>query len=168
MDRSNFITSFGGHDDEPHLLIEVDGVTLDHLLPLGRAGIRSVDDVRQASQSELAEIDGISNSLAAKMKADVGGMTVDQKPGVHEPPIVRPIRPPAPRVDEDHGMLGSGPYDRSKRDDPEPDSDDGFDEEIDAFIEQLERVLSEELDETDREILRVLTEHLLENVDDAE
>ena len=41
------------------------------------AGYESVEDVQAASQEELAEVEGIGNALAARIKADVGDVEVD-------------------------------------------------------------------------------------------
>ena len=44
---------------------------------LREAGYASVEAVREASQEDLAEIEGIGNALAARIKADVGDVDVD-------------------------------------------------------------------------------------------
>ena len=157
MDRSNFIHH--GSDDEPQHLAEISGVNQMKVLKLLRAGYTSVDDVRRASQSELAEVEGIGNALAARMKADVGGMKARQSD--------------QGRATQEHKFLGV-PYDTPvwmdtlEREDflgiDESGSSDA-DDEIEAFVDQLEHVVSDEFDETDREIITILTEHLL---DDAE
>jgi len=35
--------------------------------------------VKAASQSELSQVDGVGNALAARIKADVGGLEVDEE-----------------------------------------------------------------------------------------
>nr|WP_229663827.1 50S ribosomal protein L32e [Halobellus salinus] len=46
---------------------------------LRAAGYESIDDVKAASQSELSEVDGVGNALAARIKADVGGLEVSEE-----------------------------------------------------------------------------------------
>ena len=46
---------------------------------LREAGYETVEDVKAASQSELSEVDGVGNALAARIKADVGGLEVDEE-----------------------------------------------------------------------------------------
>jgi large subunit ribosomal protein L32e len=44
---------------------------------LREAGYTSVEAVREASQEDLSEIEGIGNALAARIKADIGDVAVD-------------------------------------------------------------------------------------------
>ena len=44
---------------------------------LREAGYETVEAIREASQDDLAGIEGIGNALAARIKADVGGVEVD-------------------------------------------------------------------------------------------
>ena len=46
---------------------------------LREAGYETIEDVKAASQGELSEIDGIGNALAARIKADVGGLEVEEE-----------------------------------------------------------------------------------------
>ena len=67
-------------DDEEYTeLTDISGVGPAKAEALEAAGYESVDDVRRASQSELAEVDGIGNALAARIKADVGGLEVSEE-----------------------------------------------------------------------------------------
>jgi len=66
-------------DDEYTQLTDISGVGPAKAEALEAAGYESVDDVRRASQSELAEVDGIGNALAARIKADVGGLEVSEE-----------------------------------------------------------------------------------------
>ena len=59
------------------VLTDVAGVGESKAAVLIDAGYRTVNDLRRASRSELAEIDGIGNALAARMKADVGNEADD-------------------------------------------------------------------------------------------
>lgn len=54
------------------VLTDVAGVGEPKAQALIDAGYETVNDIQRASQSELSEIDGIGNALAARMKADVG------------------------------------------------------------------------------------------------
>ncbi|ELZ93985.1 50S ribosomal protein L32e [Haloferax mucosum ATCC BAA-1512] len=60
-------------------LEDISGVGPSKADALRDAGFESVDDVQAASQSELAEVDGIGNALAARIKADVGGLEVSEE-----------------------------------------------------------------------------------------
>ena len=46
---------------------------------LREAGYSSVEAVREASQEELSEIEGIGNALAARIKADVDDVEVTEE-----------------------------------------------------------------------------------------
>ncbi|WP_411964074.1 50S ribosomal protein L32e [Haloferax sp. YSMS24] len=65
--------------DEITELEDISGVGPSKADSLRDAGFESVDDVKAASQSELAEVDGIGNALAARIKADVGGLEVSEE-----------------------------------------------------------------------------------------
>ena len=66
-------------EDEPQELEDISGVGPSKAETLEEAGYDSVEDLKAASQSELAEIDGIGNALAARIKADVGGLEVEEE-----------------------------------------------------------------------------------------
>ncbi|WP_256545819.1 50S ribosomal protein L32e [Halobellus inordinatus] len=66
-------------DDDIETLEDISGVGPSKADALREAGYESVDDVKAASQSELAEVDGIGNALAARIKADVGGLEVTEE-----------------------------------------------------------------------------------------
>ncbi|MGM0399034.1 MAG: 50S ribosomal protein L32e [Halobacteriota archaeon] len=66
-------------DDEITDLEDISGVGPSKADALREAGYESVEDVKAASQSELAELEGIGNALAARIKADVGGLEVDEE-----------------------------------------------------------------------------------------
>ncbi|ELZ82409.1 50S ribosomal protein L32e [Haloferax elongans ATCC BAA-1513] len=65
--------------EEITALEDISGVGPSKADALREAGFESVDDVQAASQSELAEVDGIGNALAARIKADVGGLEVSEE-----------------------------------------------------------------------------------------
>jgi large subunit ribosomal protein L32e len=60
-------------------LEDISGVGETKATALREAGYEAVEDVKAASQSELAEVDGIGNALAARIKADVGGLEVEEE-----------------------------------------------------------------------------------------
>jgi len=64
-------------DDEPQELEDISGVGPSKAETLREAGYETVEDLKAASQSELAEVDGVGNALAARIKADVGGLEVE-------------------------------------------------------------------------------------------
>ncbi|SFR53941.1 50S ribosomal protein L32e [Halogeometricum limi] len=65
-------------DDEIQELEDISGVGPSKADSLREAGYETVEDVKAASQSELAEVSGIGNALAARIKADVGGLEVSE------------------------------------------------------------------------------------------
>jgi large subunit ribosomal protein L32e len=68
-----------GNGDDIEELTDISGVGPAKAESLEEAGFETVDDVRRASQSDLAEVDGIGNALAARIKADVGGLEVKEE-----------------------------------------------------------------------------------------
>jgi len=58
-------------------LEEISGVGPSKADALREAGYETVDDVKAASQSELSAVEGVGNALAARIKADVGGLEVE-------------------------------------------------------------------------------------------
>ena len=65
--------------DEYESLTDISGVGDAKADALREAGFETVDDVRAASQEELAEAEGVGNALAARIKADVGGLEVSEE-----------------------------------------------------------------------------------------
>ncbi|KDE60324.1 50S ribosomal protein L32 [Halostagnicola sp. A56] len=65
--------------DEPEELESISGVGASKADALRDAEYESVTDVKEASQDDLAEIDGIGNALAARIKADVGDLEVSEE-----------------------------------------------------------------------------------------
>ena len=66
-------------DDELTELTDISGVGDAKADSLREAGFETVDDIRGADQSALAEVNGIGNALAARIKADVGGLEVEEE-----------------------------------------------------------------------------------------
>jgi len=66
-------------DTEIEEVEDIGGVGPSKAEALADAGYESVEDLKAASQSELADIEGIGNALAARIKADVGGLEVSEE-----------------------------------------------------------------------------------------
>ncbi|WP_158056031.1 50S ribosomal protein L32e [Halorussus halophilus] len=64
--------------DEPQELEDISGVGASKADALRDAGFESVEDVAAADQDDLADVEGIGNALAARIKADVGGLEVEE------------------------------------------------------------------------------------------
>ena len=82
--------------DVPTELVEIAGVGETKAESLREAGFDSVDDVRGADQSTLADVEGIGNALAARIKADVGDLEVSEETDAEVEE-----EEPEPEVDED-------------------------------------------------------------------
>ncbi|WP_267640272.1 50S ribosomal protein L32e [Haloarchaeobius amylolyticus] len=65
--------------DEPQELEDISGVGETKAEALRDAGFETVEDIKKASQSDLAEVEGIGNALAARIKADVGDLEVTEE-----------------------------------------------------------------------------------------
>ena len=66
-------------DDELEELEDISGVGESKADALREAGFESVEDVKGASQDELAQAEGVGNALAARIKADVGDLEVAEE-----------------------------------------------------------------------------------------
>lgn len=65
--------------EEPVELTDISGVGDAKADELREAGFETVEDIKTASQDDLADIEGIGNALAARIKADVGGLEVEEE-----------------------------------------------------------------------------------------
>ncbi|WP_121822466.1 50S ribosomal protein L32e [Halostella salina] len=65
--------------DEPEELEDISGVGASKADALRDAGFETVEDVKGASQDELADAEGVGNALAARIKADVGDLEVSEE-----------------------------------------------------------------------------------------
>ena len=65
--------------DDPEELTDISGVGDAKADALREAGFETVEDVKAASQDDLAEVEGVGNALAARIKADVGGLEVEEE-----------------------------------------------------------------------------------------
>jgi large subunit ribosomal protein L32e len=68
-----------GTETETETIEDIGGVGPSKAEALADAGYESVEDLKAASQSELADIESIGNALAARIKADVGGLEVSDE-----------------------------------------------------------------------------------------
>ncbi|MFP4188738.1 MAG: 50S ribosomal protein L32e [Halobacteriales archaeon] len=59
-------------------LTDVDGVGESKAETLREAGYETVEDLKRASQDDLSETEGVGKALAARIKADVGGLEVEE------------------------------------------------------------------------------------------
>ncbi|WP_256297186.1 50S ribosomal protein L32e [Haloarchaeobius salinus] len=64
--------------DEPQEIEDISGVGESKAEALRAAGYETVEDVKAASQSELSDVEGVGNALAARIKADVGDLEVSE------------------------------------------------------------------------------------------
>jgi len=78
-------------------LEEISGVGESKAEALREAGYESVEDVQAASQAELAEVEGVGNALAARIKADVGGLEIDEEAEAE----IEDDAPPEEEVDDE-------------------------------------------------------------------
>ena len=66
-------------DETPDDLSDVSGVGEGKAEALREAGFETVEDLRNAEQSDLTAVEGVGNALAARIKADVGGLEVEEE-----------------------------------------------------------------------------------------
>lgn len=71
-------------EDVARELDDISGVGPSKADALREAGYETIEDLQASSQSELAEVEGIGNALAARIKADVGGLEVEAEPEAAE------------------------------------------------------------------------------------
>ncbi|MFC4988086.1 MULTISPECIES: 50S ribosomal protein L32e [Saliphagus] len=60
-------------------LEEISGVGESKADALREAGFETVEDVQEADQDDLSEVEGVGNALAARIKADVGDLEVSEE-----------------------------------------------------------------------------------------
>jgi len=65
-------------DDELTELTDVSGIGDETAGALRESGFETIDDLREADEDALTDVAGIGNALAARIKADVGGVEVDE------------------------------------------------------------------------------------------
>ncbi len=81
-------------DDTPTELTDISGVGDSKADALRDAGYETVDDIRTASQDDLADVDGVGMALAARIKADVGDLEVSEE-------VEAEVEDEAPEPEED-------------------------------------------------------------------
>jgi large subunit ribosomal protein L32e len=64
---------------EPEAIEDISGVGEAKAESMREAGFETLDHVKGATQAELAEVDGIGNALAARIKADVGDLEIEDE-----------------------------------------------------------------------------------------
>ncbi|MFP4632745.1 MAG: 50S ribosomal protein L32e [Halobacteriales archaeon] len=96
---------------EPEEITDVDGIGKSKAESLRDAGYESVADLRRATQDELTEVESIGKALAARIKADVGGLEVDEDVEVEE-------------IDEEEETEGATIVSAASLSDKTPDLDD--------------------------------------------
>ena len=67
----------GGEDEEETDLSAISGVGEEKAEALREAGYENAVDLREADQDELAEVEGVGNALAARIKAEVDEVEID-------------------------------------------------------------------------------------------
>ena len=82
--------------DAPEELEDVAGVGSAKADALREAGYVGVEDLKAASQAELAEVEGVGNALAARIKAEVGGLEVAETDAEVEEAEPEPVEEEAP------------------------------------------------------------------------
>jgi large subunit ribosomal protein L32e len=65
--------------EDERTLEDISGIGPSKADTLREAGYESITDLQAASQSELADLEGIGNALAARIKADVGGLEIEEE-----------------------------------------------------------------------------------------
>lgn len=66
-------------NDAERELEDISGIGPSKADTLRDAGYETITDLQAASQSELADLEGIGNALAARIKADVGGLEIEEE-----------------------------------------------------------------------------------------
>jgi|GEM_PF-53401 len=95
-------------------LTDISGVGGSKADALEDAGYETVDDVRAASQEDLAEVEGVGMALAARIKADVGGLEVAEEAEAE----VEEVEPEEPEEDVETELRARGLVEKT------PDLDD--------------------------------------------
>ncbi len=67
-------------DEDDRQLVDVGGVDEETAAALADAGYETIADVRAADQDDLADVDGVGTALAARIKADVGDVEIEESP----------------------------------------------------------------------------------------
>ena len=116
--------------DEYEELTDISGVGPAHSEELEEAGFRTVDDVRGASQEQLADV--VGNALAARIKADVGGLEVTEETEAEVEIEEEEEKEAEPESDED--------VETERRPRIDVDIEPDLDEETERLLGERERV----------------------------
>jgi large subunit ribosomal protein L32e len=80
---------------DPERIEDISGVGESKAETLREAGFETIDEIKGASQSDLASVDGIGNALAARIKADVGDLEIEDETEAEiekeEPTVEEPV-----------------------------------------------------------------------------
>jgi len=69
----------GEESQAPDELTDIDGVYETNIEALRGEGYETVEDLREATQDEIAETEEVGEALAARIRADVGGVEVEDE-----------------------------------------------------------------------------------------
>ncbi len=95
-------------------LTDISGVGEAKAEALREAGYETIDDVKGASQEDLANVDGIGTALAARIKADIGDIEVEEEPeGEIEAPEPEDEAEEAPTEDVETELRPRGVTDKT-------------------------------------------------------
>ena len=72
-------------EPDPEDLASISGVGEETADALREAGYETIPDVKRASREDIAAVEGVGNALAARIKADVGELDVEEVPEPEEP-----------------------------------------------------------------------------------
>ncbi|AUX08328.1 50S ribosomal protein L32e [Halalkaliarchaeum desulfuricum] len=100
-------------------LENISGVGPSKADALREAGYETIEDVKAASQGELSEIDGIGNALAARIKADVGGLEVEEETEAEVEEVEEPDEDEEPDAEVETELRPRGHADKT----PDLDAD---------------------------------------------
>jgi large subunit ribosomal protein L32e len=113
-------------EDEYEELTDISGVGPARAEDLQEAGLGTVDDVRGASQEQLADV--VGNALAARIKADVGGLEVSEETEAEV------------EVDEEADVETDEDVETERRPRIDVDIEPDIDEETERLLGQRKRV----------------------------
>jgi len=90
---------------DPEEIEDISGVGESKAESLREAGFETIEHIKGATQEELADVDGIGNALAARIKADVGDLEIEEETEAEieeeEPEQVEEEEEETAAVDED-------------------------------------------------------------------
>jgi len=119
-------TDDSDEEDEYEELTDISGVGPARAEDLQEAGLETVDDVRGASQEQLADV--VGNALAARIKADVGGLEVSEETEAEV------------EVDEEADVETDEDVETERRPRIDVDIEPDLDEETERLLGERERV----------------------------